>query len=47
MESKRATGTPVEKLHGMLSRQQKVFMILAEEGEGGPSLVAKELQISL
>jgi len=48
VESKRATGTPVEKLHGMLSRrQQKVFMILAEEGEGGPSLVAKELEISL
>lgn len=48
VESKRGTGIPVEKLHGLLSRrQQKVFMILAEEGEGGPSLVAKELAISL
>ncbi|MFY9321774.1 MAG: ATP-binding protein [Bacillota bacterium] len=37
-----------EKLHNILShRQKKVFMILAEEGEGGPSLVAKELSISL
>jgi hypothetical protein len=48
VENKRGTDIPVEKLHGILSRrQQKVFMILAEEGEGGPSVVAKELEISL
>jgi hypothetical protein len=48
MEKERGTTIPVEKLHRILSpRQQKVFMILAEAGEGGPSLVAKELAISL
>ncbi|HXL04507.1 MAG TPA: ATP-binding protein [Bacillota bacterium] len=48
VESEPGTTIPVEKLHRILSqRQQKVFMILAEEGEGGPSLVAKELEISL
>jgi hypothetical protein len=48
VENQRGTSIPVERLHDALSRrQQKVFMILAEEGEGGPSLVAKELKISL
>lgn len=47
-ERKADEGVPVEKLDRILSeRQQRVFMILAEEGEGGPSLVAKELEISL
>lgn len=48
MESEREATIPVEKLCSILSqRQKRVFMILAEEGEGGPSLVAKELEISL
>ena len=39
---------PIKELYNILTqRQQEVFMILAEEGEGGPSLVAKKLKISL
>ncbi|NLS45257.1 MAG: ATP-binding protein [Firmicutes bacterium] len=37
-----------EKLKNIISpRRQRVFMILAGKGEGGPSLIAKELKISL
>ena len=47
-EKERDESVSVEKLENIVSpRQQKVFMILAEEGEGGPSVVAKELEISL
>lgn len=38
----------VEKLDDILSsRQRKVFMVVAERGEAGPSTIVKELDISL
>lgn len=39
---------PVEKLDDIISaRQRKVFMVVAERGEVGPSTIVKELDISL